>query len=57
MKTHLPICMKKVNYEFTVAGKKKKERQAWKRSKRRDLSLTRGPQETDPSSKGIHLVK
>lgn len=37
--------------------KKKKERQAWKRSKRRDLSLTRGPQETDPSSKGIHLVK
>lgn len=26
MKTHLPICMKKVNYEFTVAGKKKKRR-------------------------------
>lgn len=25
MKTHLPICMKKVNYEFTVAGKKKGE--------------------------------
>lgn len=24
MKTHLPICMKKVNYEFTVAGKKKR---------------------------------
>lgn len=24
MKTHLPICMKKVNYEFTVAEKKKK---------------------------------
>lgn len=56
MKTHLPICMKKVHYEFTVAGKKK-ERRAWKRSKRRDLSLTRGPQETDLSSKGIHYGK